>query len=276
MLESADFHKIVAKHLGSLLSQESAEQTDFVQLTMRIISSIKSSTCKLHACSSLRPKSSASLFERKLHTSPRLNMMDISGIFPPIVTSFDAHENIDWNGLKTNMDKWNKIPFSGYTVQGSNGEYAYMTSGERLELVKTVKSMLGEGKLLLAGSGCESTRATVEMTNAMADAGADAALVVTPCFYKSGMTDAAMYHHFKRVADEAKMPVIIYNVPPNTGIDLNAEVCYTTTLDKLELFLPACITSAAMLGYYVLPSGCNQAIQPSKYHWSERQRRRYL
>lgn len=157
-------------------------------------------------------------------------MLDISGIFPPIVTSFDADENIDWDGLKSNMQKWNQIPFRGYAVQGSNGEYAYMASDERLALVKNVKLMMGDGKLLLAGSGCESTRATVEMTNAMADVGADAALVVTPCFYKSGMTDNAMYQHFKRVADESKIPVVVYNVPPNTGIDLSADVRNTSLM----------------------------------------------
>lgn len=164
------------------------------------------------------------LQRRGVQTSSVLTNMDISGIYPPITTPFDKDENIDWASLKQNMDKWNDIPFRGYVVQGSNGEYAYMTVSERLELVSKVKSMMAEGKLLIAGSGCESTRATIEMTNGMAAAGADAALVVTPCFYKSGMTDDAMLAHFTKVADNSKIPVILYSVPPNTGLDLSAEV----------------------------------------------------
>ena len=99
-----------------------------------------------------------------------------------------------------------------------------MTVSERLELVSRVKGMMSEGKLLIAGSGCESTRATIEMTNGMADAGADAALVVTPCFYKSGMTDDAMLAHFTKVADNSKIPIILYSVPANTSLDLSTEV----------------------------------------------------
>lgn len=159
-----------------------------------------------------------------LQTSSTLKNMDISGIYPPITTPFDKDENIDWSALQINMDKWNQVPFRGYVVQGSNGEYAYMTVNERLELVSKVRGMMAEGKLLIAGSGCESTRATIEMTNGMADCGADAALVVTPCFYKSGMTDDAMLAHFTKVADNSNIPIIIYSVPSNTGLDLSAEV----------------------------------------------------
>lgn len=163
---------------------------------------------------------------RSIHSAAPLakHKIDISGIYPPITTPFDDHENIDWLSLKDNMTKWNEIPFKGYVVQGSNGEYAYMTTEERLQLVRRVKSMMADDKLLLAGSGCESTAATIDMTNKMAELGADAALVITPCFYKSGMTDDAMFAHYSRVADNSTIPIILYSVPANTGIDLSAHV----------------------------------------------------
>ena len=72
---------------------------------------------------------------RCLQTSSALSNMDISGIYPPITTPFDNEENIDWTAMKSNMEKWNQIPFRGYVVQGSNVEYAFMTMSERLELV---------------------------------------------------------------------------------------------------------------------------------------------
>jgi len=160
---------------------------------------------------------------RSFCTSSHLARLDISGIYPPITTPFDQDEKINWTSLQKNMDKWNSIPFRGYVVQGSNGEYAYMTSEERIELVSKVKAMMPNDKLLLAGSGCESTRATVEMSKSMAAAGADACLVVTPCFYKSGMTDDAMFSHFTAVADNSPVPIILYSVPANTGLDMSAE-----------------------------------------------------
>uniref|UniRef100_A0A4W5JBL2 4-hydroxy-2-oxoglutarate aldolase, mitochondrial n=1 Tax=Hucho hucho TaxID=62062 RepID=A0A4W5JBL2_9TELE len=95
----------------------------------------------------------------------------------------------------------------GLVVQGSNGEYPYLTDEERVELV-------------MAGSGCESTKATVVMTDRMAGAGADLVLVVTPCFYKGMMDSRALVHHFTQVADSSPVPVVLYSVPANTGLDL--------------------------------------------------------
>jgi len=79
-------------------------------------------------------------------------------------------------------------------------------------------------KLVLAGSGCESTRATIQMTAAMAAAGADAAVVITPCYFKSRMSGPALEQHFRAVADASPIPVVLYSVPANTSIDLAADV----------------------------------------------------
>lgn len=127
------------------------------------------------------------------------------------------------------MNKWEKIDFKGYVVHGSNGEYAFTSNQEKIELVKEVKKRSGKGKLIMAGSGCESTQATIDMTKAMADAGADCALVITPCYYKANMNDAAMLHHFTKVADSVPIPVVLYSVPGNTVYDLPVGV-----IDKLS------------------------------------------
>ncbi|XP_027060393.1 4-hydroxy-2-oxoglutarate aldolase, mitochondrial-like isoform X1 [Pocillopora damicornis] len=159
----------------------------------------------------------------RFSSSLAMSSLDLSGIFPPIVTPFGDNEGVNHDKLKYNFSKWNEIPFSGYVVQGSNGEYAYMRAEEKIDLVHKVRELAPKGKLILAGSGCEATRDTIEMTNKMAEAGADAALVVTPCFYKSGMTAEALEKHFTKVADSSPIPVILYSVPANTGIDLPAE-----------------------------------------------------
>ncbi|XP_076133858.1 4-hydroxy-2-oxoglutarate aldolase, mitochondrial isoform X1 [Alosa pseudoharengus] len=153
--------------------------------------------------------------------------LNISGIYPPIATPFTEREEVDYQKLDENLQKYSKLPFKGLVVQGSNGEYQYLTVNERLEVVKRVRDILPNSKLLIAGSGCESTKATVQMTEGMAHAGADAVLVVTPCFYRGRMNSKALIHHYTKVADASPVPVVLYSVPANTGLELpvDAIVC---------------------------------------------------
>jgi 4-hydroxy-2-oxoglutarate aldolase len=68
-----------------------------------------------------------------------MSQLDIFGIFPPIPTPFRSDEEIDYPALKSNMEKWNSTNIKGYLVQGSNGEYCYLTLEERIEMVKKVR-----------------------------------------------------------------------------------------------------------------------------------------
>jgi len=157
---------------------------------------------------------------RRMSAAPCL---DLSGVYPPICTPFNQDESIAWDKLEYNMEKWNQENLTGYLVEGSNGEYCYLSKEERVDLVRAVKC-LNSDKLLLAGSGCESTKATIEMTSLMAEAGADAAVVITPCYFKNKMDSASLKKHFIAVADASPIPVILYSVPANTGIDLGVDV----------------------------------------------------
>lgn len=153
--------------------------------------------------------------------------LDLSGIYPPIATPFTATEDVDYGGLEGNLRKYEQIPFRGLVVQGSNGEYPFLSEEERVEVVKAVRRTLPLDKLLMAGSGCESTRATVKLTDKMAAAGADCVLVVTPCFYKGKMDASALIHHYTQVADQSPVPVVLYSVPANTGVELPLEAVVT-------------------------------------------------
>ncbi|XP_005091882.1 4-hydroxy-2-oxoglutarate aldolase, mitochondrial [Aplysia californica] len=150
--------------------------------------------------------------------------LDISGILPPIPTPFNEDGSFAFDKLKFNMDKWNKIPFKGYVVLGSNGECGLLNWDERVQLLEETKKLADPSKLVVGGSGCDSTRDTVLMTKRMANAGADAVLVVNPSFYKASMTYQALMAHYTKVADESPVPVILYNVPSNTGMDIPPEV----------------------------------------------------
>nr|XP_020442478.1 4-hydroxy-2-oxoglutarate aldolase, mitochondrial [Monopterus albus] len=137
--------------------------------------------------------------------------LDLAGIYPPIATPFTAKEDVDFQKLEENLQKYAKIPFKGLVVQGSNGEYPYLTEEEQVEVVRAVRRSLPADKLLMAGSGCESTRATVRLTEN---------LVVTPCFYKAKMGSCALIQHYTKVADSSPVPVVLYSVPANTGMEV--------------------------------------------------------
>ncbi|NXJ90780.1 HOGA1 protein, partial [Corythaixoides concolor] len=182
-----------------------------------------------HLASSLRPAlaalhRAAPGQHRRLSTPlGRQHTLDLRGIFPPLATPFLPTQEVDYAQLEGNLRRYASIPFRGLVVLGSNGEYPYLAPRERLEVVSCVRRALPRDRLLLAGSGCESTQATIELTASMAEAGADVALVVTPCYYRGAMTSAALVQHYTKVADASPIPVMLYSVPANTGLDLPLE-----------------------------------------------------
>lgn len=148
---------------------------------------------------------------------------DFSGVFPPIPTAFDANGAIDFDAQAQNLTHWETTPLEGYVVGGSNGEYVSLEQSERIEMVRFVRSHTREGRVVIAGSGMHSTASTVELSQAMAEAGADSVLVVTPSYYKSKMDRRTLVEFFSTVADQSPVPVLLYNVPANTGIDMSVE-----------------------------------------------------
>jgi len=150
--------------------------------------------------------------------------VDLKGVFPPIPTPFTADGEVAHEQLTANLTRWNRAPLAGYVVLGTNGEYVYLSEREKLEVLETARAAIPKDRLMIAGTGCESTRATIALTQAAARIGADAALVMHPHYYKSQMTTPVLVNHYLHLADASPIPIIIYNMPPNTGIDLPAEL----------------------------------------------------
>ena len=145
---------------------------------------------------------------------------DLHGIFPPITTPF-VDGRVAYDKLADNIAKWNQTGLKGYVAFGSNGEYVYLSEEEKLNVVKTVVQSAAPGMKVIAGTGCESTWQTVQLTNACAKLGAHAALVVTPFYYGARMNEAALVQHFSAVADQADIPIMIYNVTKFTNINIS-------------------------------------------------------
>jgi 4-hydroxy-2-oxoglutarate aldolase len=161
-------------------------------------------------------------------SAPRL---DLAGVFPPIPTPFGPAGEILFDRLAENLARWGAEPMAGVVVGGSNGEFPLLSGEERVEVVRQARRAVAPGRLVLAGSGMQSTAATIELSQAMADVGADAVIVVTPSYYRSRMTTAALIAHYMAVAHRSAVPVVIYNVPANTGVDLAADVAIELSRD---------------------------------------------
>ena len=150
--------------------------------------------------------------------------MKLHGIFPPIATPFDHKGDLYRIKVQHNVEKWNKTPLAGYAVCGSTGESVYLTTEEKIRMWEWVAEYADSSKLLIAGTGVESVRETVALTNRAAELGYKVAMVRTPFYYKNLVNQcAAQVLYFRAVADQAKIPVMIYNWPQATGVDIMPE-----------------------------------------------------
>jgi 4-hydroxy-2-oxoglutarate aldolase len=149
--------------------------------------------------------------------------MKLSGVMPPITTPFQDGK-LALDKLKQNFQTWNKTGLSGYLILGSNGEAVYLNEKEKIKVVEISRECIPRSKMMLVGTGLESTEETILFTNQMAKLGADCALVVTPSYFKGSMKPQILYDHFIAVAESSKIGILIYNVPQFTGINLDPEV----------------------------------------------------
>lgn len=148
---------------------------------------------------------------------------NFKGILPPLVTPFNRRGDIDIGLFRENVRRYVGIGLAGVLVAGSTGEAPYLTERERLRLVEAARDLVRPPELLLAGTGLESTNATLALSREAVARGADAVLLLTPCYYKARMDSAALRRHFCTVAEALRRPVILYNIPQFTGLRMSPE-----------------------------------------------------
>ncbi len=145
----------------------------------------------------------------------------LKGIYTPLTTPF-VRDVVAYNKLAENLQKYNQKDLSGYIVLGSNGESVFLTKEEKLKLISTVREH-SANKTLIAGTGLESIKETIDLTNEAAKNGADYALIITPSFYKSAMNHKALLNYYTAIADSVLIPLIIYNVTKFTNVNIEIE-----------------------------------------------------
>lgn len=147
--------------------------------------------------------------------------MELAGIFPALTTPYREDGSVAIERFKENVARYNRIGLAGYVVLGSTGESVLLSSAEGEALLVAAREAVAPGKLLIAGCGAESTAETIVRCKRAASLGYDLALVKTPYYYKPAYKTEVYLRHYRAVADESPIPVLLYSVPIFTGVALD-------------------------------------------------------
>ena len=141
------------------------------------------------------------------------------GLMPAMVTPFDERGALDLDATEAVIERFIEAGVSGISPLGSTGEASHLTSDERKRFAGEVVSIVAGQVPVVVGVGFSGTRETEELARHAQEAGADAVLVVSPFYWKVG--EEALFRHFATVAESVDIPVVVYNLPMLTGIDLS-------------------------------------------------------
>src|SRR5689334_20848134 len=149
-----------------------------------------------------------------------MTRMNLSGVYAPIPTPFNEQDEVDTRRLRAAIARWMARPLTGLVVLGSNGEAALMDDLESDRAIVAAREAIPRDRRFIVGTGRESTNAAIRAAKRAAEHGADAVLVRTPGFFKSQMTGDVFVRHYTAVADASPVPVLLYNFPAVTGVNL--------------------------------------------------------
>lgn len=152
----------------------------------------------------------------------------ISGIFAPITTPF-VNEEVSLEHLRQNFRKYSETPLNGFLVLGSNGENKSLTEDEKMRILEVTLEEKAENQIIMAGTGYESTRQTIAFSKKVAALGVDFVSILTPSYFKKGLTDEAMISYYTDVAEALSIPVLLYNAPGFTGMTVSPKVIETVS-----------------------------------------------
>jgi 4-hydroxy-2-oxoglutarate aldolase len=133
-------------------------------------------------------------------------------------------DEVDLPAMRANVERWMRTGLRGVLLLGTNGEAPFVRDDEAMRLVAGTRDAVPSDRLLLVGTGRQSTRDTIALTKAVAHAGADAVLVLTPSVYRNQLTPAALIQHYRVIADASPVPIVLYNMPQATGVTLTPAI----------------------------------------------------
>jgi 4-hydroxy-2-oxoglutarate aldolase len=141
----------------------------------------------------------------------------------PVTTPFSKDGVVDLPALESNLDRWSQTGVSGYVLLGSTGERVHLDESEYLRIIEGARRNVSSDLAFIVGAGQQSTVGTIKEIERAAAAGADAVLVITPHFYRSAITQDVLVSYYRSVADAAPVPLLLYSMPPLTGIKIEPD-----------------------------------------------------
>src|SRR5260370_19141500 len=146
--------------------------------------------------------------------------MVINGIFPAVTTAFATDGTVSLSGVRQNIARYNQTAVAGYVVLGSTGESVMLSREEADSILVAAREAGIAEKLLIAGTGAESTAETIAKTKRAAALGYQVALVKTPYYYKPAYRADTYIHHYPAVPHPSPIPILLYSLPIFTAIPL--------------------------------------------------------
>lgn len=156
-------------------------------------------------------------------------MKKLEGVFPVLVTPMIDQETIDWDGYRKNIEYFIEQGVAGIAINGSTGEFVSLTKEERFKAVELAVKTVNGRIPLIVGTAAETTQDAIEYTQQAEKAGADASLLINS--YYAHPTDKEVYEHFKAVAESVSFPIMIYNNPFTTGVNVGTETLLQVAKD---------------------------------------------
>jgi 4-hydroxy-2-oxoglutarate aldolase len=151
---------------------------------------------------------------------PKTSYADLQGILLPVVTPFTVEGAISFRALRANLEAWNRTGVRGHVLLGSTGEKVHLDDREYLETIDVARAAVPNDRAFIVGASQHSTIGTIKEVQQAARAGADAALVITPHYYRSAITQESLLGFYTAVADASPVPVLLYSMPALTGIKI--------------------------------------------------------
>ena len=147
--------------------------------------------------------------------------MNFGQVLTAMVTPFDQNGEVDFNAVRRLVDYLIENGTDGLVVAGTTGESPTLTTDEKIALFKAVV-VAARGRVpVIAGTGSNNTRASISLTKQAEETGVDGIMLVAPYYNKP--SQEGMYQHFKAIAESTSLPVMLYNIPGRSVVNLSAE-----------------------------------------------------
>lgn len=148
--------------------------------------------------------------------------MTIRGAYPVLITPMAQAQEIDWGGVKNNVNYFLDQGVAGLVINGSTGEFVSLSKEEKFQMVETVLKEVNGRIPVIVGTAAETTKETIEYTKQAEAHGADCALIINPYYMKPKENE--IYYHFKEVSNAVNLPIMLYNNPFTSGVNMSTDL----------------------------------------------------